>query len=217
MNDSGSEKFWNSPNAKGYPNILRLGDQEYQEPGEGQRALIGEQMKKMGWITDGEKLDLGAGPSTGWIYGSEETANNVWAVDFSPKLLSRSGVPEERRIVADLRNMKFSDKWRAKFVLATAVLLFRYLTSQERRALMRQVKNSLSPNGRLVIIDIDDMRPEKLSRELGEVEVFDRKATEVVFSELGFTGIESGIWDLELMQGGDYAPFSVDWATGVKP
>ena len=214
---SNSEIYWNSRNAGAYPNKLIIGGHEYWEPGEGQRALIGEQIQNRGWITDGEKLDLGAGPSTQWIYGAEEAEDRVWAVDFSSSLLSRSGVPPERRIVADLRKIKFPDQWKRKFVLATAVLLFRYLNSQERKTLMQKVKNTLSQNGRLVIIDFDDLRPGKLSRELGEVEIFNPKATELVFENLGYKKAESGKWDLVFMRGGDYAPFTVNWATAVNP
>ncbi len=216
MDNSNSESFWNSPGALKYPNVLVIGGKEYWEPGEGQRALIGEQIKMKGWIKEGNKLDLGAGPSTKWIYGTDEAANKVWAVDFSTELLLQSGVPQERRIVADLRTWKFHDEWKGKFVLATAVLLFRYLNEKQRMTLMFQTKKALAKHGRMVITDYEELRPEEFSRDLGEVESFDAKKTEVIFNKLGYTEIESGKWDLELMQGGDYAPLSVNWVTAVN-
>ena len=78
---------------------------------------------------------LGAGSCTGLIFGSKIASERVWAVDFSHTLLEKSGVPEERRTVDDLTTMEFSEEWNNKFDLVTAVLLFRYLTFQEREEL----------------------------------------------------------------------------------
>jgi hypothetical protein len=217
MNDN-SREYWNGPDAKDYPNVLRISGKEYWEPGERQRQLIGEQIHKMGWMNEGEKLDLGAGPSTKWIFGLQETVKNVWAVDFSPQLIEKSGVPQERRIVDDLRTVNFSDEWNGKFVLATAILLFRYLNQLQRNNLMAQVKKTLSHNGRLVVIDFENLGRENLSQEIGEIEKFDTRVTEETFRELGYIDIEKGRWNLVFEGGGgDLVPFSIDWVTAVNP
>ena len=215
--ENNSKDFWTGPNVKDYPNILRIGGKEYWEPGEYQRQLIGEQLLTMGWIGDGEKLDLGAGPSSKWIFGPEDTVTHVWAVDFAPELLSRSGVPEERRVIDDLRTMNFPEEWRGKFVLATAILLFRYLNEEDRKHLLTEVKTTLSHEGRLVIVDFESMRPENLSKEIGETARFDSNETEMVLQKLGYVRVEKGKWDFQLVYKGDPSPFSVNWITAVNP
>ena len=125
--------FWQSDKAKDYPNRLSFDKRgDSWEPGDYQRKLIGKTMRDMGWIPGGSILDLGAGSCTGLIFGSKIASERIWAVDFSPTLLEKSGVPEERRTVDDLTTMDFPEEWNNKFDLATAVLLFRYLTLQER-------------------------------------------------------------------------------------
>lgn len=213
-----AQEFWRSNAARNYPNKLILKGQEFFEPGEYQRQMIGEQMKKMGWVSTGKMLDLGAGPSTKWIFGPEVASDRVWAVDFSPELLDQSGVPQERRVVADLRSIQFQQEWKNKFNLATAVLLFRYLNPQQRKDLMTKLKNVLTTNGRVVLIDFKSMRPETISTELGEVETFDTKTISQLLQDLGYSKIENGQWNLVFEDGGgDPAPFSVDWITAINP
>lgn len=199
--------------------MLRFGNgRESWEPGYTQRELIGETMRNMGWVPEeGAILDLGAGPCTKFIFGPEITSERVWAVDFSSALLERGGVPEERRIVDDLTTMWFPREWNNKFNLATAVLLFRYLTFQEREELILKVKDALTVNGRIVIIDFGTMRQDKISEEIGETEQFDLRETYSQLEDAGLRDVESGVSNYLFEDGGgDPAPLSVEWVTAVK-
>lgn len=211
--------FWQSKKAIDYPNRLSFDKRrDSWEPGDYQRKLIGESMRDMGWIPEKEAvLDLGAGPCTSLIFGSEIASERVWAVDFSPTLLEKSGVPEERRTVDDLTTMRFPREWNNKFDLATAVLLFRYLTFQEREELILKVKNALTVNGRIVIIDFETMRQDEISEEIGETEQFDLRETCSQLEDAGLRDVESGMSNYLFEDGGgDPAPLSVGWVTAVK-
>lgn len=211
--------FWNSRNAKNYPVMLGFSNgRESWGPGYTQRELIGKSMRDKGWIPEeGAILDLGAGPCTKFIFGSEIASERVWAVDFSPTLLEKSGVPEERRTVDDLTTMRFPREWKNKFDLATAVLLFRYLTLQERKELILKVKNALTVNGRIVIIDFETMRQDEISEEIGEAEQFGLHETCSQLKDAGLGDVESGKFNYLFEDGaGDPAPLSVGWVTAVK-
>jgi len=210
--------FWQSDKAKDYPNRLSFNKRrDSWEPGDYQRKLIGDNMKSMGWVPEGAILDLGAGPCTKFIFGPKIASERVWAVDFSPTLLERGGVPEERRTVDDLTTMKFPEEWNNKFDLATAVLLFRYLTFQEREELILKVKNALTVNGRIVIIDFTNMRQDKISEEIGETEPFDTDETSSQLENAGLSDVDSGTFNYLFEDGGgDPAPLSVEWVTAVK-
>lgn len=210
--------FWNSSNAKDYPVMLRF-DNGSESWGQGytQRELIGKSMRDKGWIPEGAILDLGTGSCTKFIFGSEITSERVWAVDFARTLLEKSGVPEERRIVDDLTTMRFPREWKNKFDLATAVLLFRYLTLQERKELILKVKDALTVNGRIVIIDFETMREDEISKEIGEVEQFNLHETYSQLEDAGLGDVKSGKFNILFEDGaGDPAPFSVGWVTAVK-
>ena len=209
--------FWQSDKAKDYPNRLSFDKRrDSWEPGDYQRKLIGETMRDMGWIPRGPILDLGAGSCTGLIFGSKIASERIWAVDFSPTLLEKSGVPEERRTVDDLTSMDFPEEWNNKFNLATAVLLFRYLTFQERKELILKVKNALKINGRIVIIDFTNMRPDEISVEIGESEPFDADETSLQLENAELSDVESGYNDYVFLAAGDPAPLSIEWVTAVK-
>ena len=113
--------------------------------------------------------------------------------------------------------MEFSEEWNNKFDLVTAVLLFRYLTFQEREELILKVKNALTVNGRIVIIDFETMRSNEISQEIGETEPFDTDETSSQLEDAGLRDVDNGMSDYLFEDGaGDLAPLSVVWVTAVK-
>lgn len=219
MVESNAKSFWTSSKAFGYPATLKLKSGDTWEPGVSQREGIGNEMRKLGWIpAQGPILDIGAGSCTKDILGSDLAGNGrTWAVDFASALLEKGGVPKNKRIVDDVTTMRFPDEWENQFSLVYSVLLFRYLTTEQRVSLIHKVSTILAPGGRHTIVDFNKLQANEISQELGEVEAFSTKETAKILELDGFRDIKLGTWDMLFFVGGDKpAPFSVDYVSGVK-
>lgn len=213
--DPGYE-FWNSPAAARYPSDIDVMGVTWLFSGnEATLNALG------GWMDDkhykpstGNILDIGAGPSSGFLYG-DLTDDRVYAVDYSPMLLAQNPIPDERKVVMDLRSDEFPLGWEGAFSLITSVQMFRYLHPDEQVELAVRLIGLLQPHGRLLIIDTPKIPNRIIAPVMGEVAEFHGDSMEGLFQKMGLQQVQSGSIFFRT-NASDRLAEVLEYATGVR-
>jgi hypothetical protein len=167
--EDASRIFWNSERTRYYPNVVRFEETTYVcADGIDVKYAIGRWLAQAEWIPEnGEILDLGAGPSSEWIFPDAVERDLVTALDFSELQLSRSTA--NSRHLGDLKKPKdFPVNWKDKFSLIASIESMRFLSETQRINLYRHCYDLLNVNGRLLIIE-GVRSSEQYAREMGEI------------------------------------------------
>lgn len=209
--------FWSSKDAELYPDFVTIdGARHTLGAGSNERIRIGALLRQNRFVpVNGEILDLGSGPCSGLIFGPEEAAQRVTAVDISSALLARNIA--RQNITMDLRSPDFPPDWEGKFSLASAIFLWRYLELKERFFLMLEARRLLTKGGRIIIMDFPYNEDTKMAQLLGEVYPFDDKLEKRLLKTLGFKEVELKIVVYEWGFEGKKKALGFSYVTAVNP
>lgn len=215
-----SKDFWDSQASIGYPQWLELGGETVIfSTGVDIRMAIGGWMEEEGWIPDsGPILDLGAGPCSGLIYRDNRVENSVFAVDNSELQLGNNPVPNERKLLIDLRYPeRFPGEWEDKFSLISFIFTARYLFEQQRQDLYSHCHKLCQKGGRLVVIDGKKTR-ENHGEIMGEVCDVDHEREAELIQEAGFNIEDHGviILSFQTLDLGTVSTSPLHFITGIK-
>lgn len=213
--DPGYE-FWNSPAAARYPSAIDVMGVTWLFSGNvSSLEALGGWMDGKHYIPPtGNILDIGAGPSSGLLYG-DLTDDRVYAVDYSPMLLAQNPVPDERKVVMDLRSDEFPPGWEGAFSLITSVQMFRYLHSDEQMELAGRLIGLLLPQGRLLIIETPKIANRIIAPVMGEVAEFHGDDMVSLFQVMGLKQVQSGSIFFRT-NASDRLAEVLEYATGVR-
>lgn len=189
-----THEFWKSERAVGYPDFITMPDGTYRPLKDGllERRIIGEMLAREHLVREtGEMLDIGAASCSGLIFGSQNAATRVTAVDISPHLLANNPVPVERKLVMDVGHDRFPVAWGGKFQDAFAILMHRYVTEHESLHLAEEVLKILRPGGRFIIVELSSLLSADLAQTMGELRIFDPDTDADILEEAGFSSVRT--------------------------